>query len=126
MMTEEKRARLTLIESCRLADYLRTDPSCIAYRKTCASYSDLATWVTGHWSGPRVPVGTLQTICEEYGLQLAKASVVADLVAREGIVTLCNVVNQILDLMRADGDDVEDLAVAVSSLQSYDGEADIS
>lgn len=98
--TKREVRRITLVEACKLADYLRTNPACIAARQSVQGYQQLAEWIAirPDWCGAPVPVGSLQSICEEYGLPVGpQASEAVDTVAREAISKLSKAVLDFID-----------------------------
>lgn len=119
--TKRQVQRLSLVDACRLADYVRTNAACIEFRTSAQSYQALADWIVARsdWNGTPVPVGSLQAICEEYGLSVGTAkSDAVDQVARDAISALSKAWLEYLDVIEQTPAE-EQVRVAINEATAY-------
>lgn len=120
-MSEDKtRARLRLVEACKLADYIRTNKEAIAMRTQCTTYDQFAEWLTKNWGVTSVPAGTLKEICEEYGIKIGPDSPsMVDTEARKAVTDLRQLVAQLVELVHDNGGDTESVSVALADIPAF-------
>lgn len=117
MVEDTKRIRMRLVDAAKLADFLRTDKAAIEQRNEAGSMQKYCDWINANWSVCPVAVGTLQDLCDEFGVKIGPApSDAVDKEARAAVVELKGIMLQMIELLHDKGNDAIDLAVNLANV----------
>lgn len=116
-MMEEPKKRMRLVDAAKLADFLRTDTVAIAKRKEITSMQKYCDWLNEAWGVCPVAVGTLQELCDEFGIKIGQDdSIAVDKEAREAVADLRLVVQQVLEILHDRGTDTDAVSVQLAAI----------